>query len=174
MYILHCSLRLINDCLQFLGYNWQCYVAMKQLYTRSLRHAVAFLLGTRWFWSYMTGIPLFTHTQILSMHIYVIATNHNYVSVEIILMQNHPRCMQFTKLVGVTTWLSFTYVVLDSIMTLMTFSDLNQSDCSNWVMWQVGDACPRPGWDGCLTWEKMAFIKSVKTWIILLYIWLHI
>ena len=65
-------------------------------------------------------------------------------------------------------------VELYSIMMLMKFSDLSQSDCSNWVMWQVGDACPRPGWDGCLTWEKMAFIKSVKTWIILLYIWLHI
>ena len=61
-----------------------------------------------------------------------------------------------------------------SIMMLMKFSYLSQSDCSNWVMWQVGDAYPRPGWDGCLTWEKMAFIKSVKTWIILLYIWLHI
>ena len=26
-----------------------------------------------------------------------------------------------------------------SIMMLMKFSDLSQSDCSNWVMWQVGD-----------------------------------
>ena len=45
-----------------------------------------------------------------------------------------------------------------------------QSDRSNCVMWQVKDPCPRPGWDGCLAREKMAFIKSVKTWIILLYI----
>ena len=44
----------------------------------------------------------------------------------------------------------------------MKFSDLSQADRSNWVMWQVGDACPRPGWDGCLTWEKMAFIKKCQ------------
>ena len=62
----------------------------------------------------------------------------------------------------------------DSIMMLVKFSDLSQSDRSNWVMWQVKDPCPRPGWDGCLTREKMAFIKSIKTWIILLYIWLHL
>ena len=67
-------------------------------------------------------------------------------------------------------------IVLDkySIMMLVKFSDLSQSDRSNWVMWQVKDPCPRPGWDGCLTREKIAFIKSVKTWIILLYIWLHL
>ena len=29
----------------------------------------------------------------------------------------------------------------------MKFSDLSQSDRSNWVMWQVKDPCPRPGWD---------------------------
>ena len=44
----------------------------------------------------------------------------------------------------------------------MKFSDLSQSDRSNWVMWQVMDPCPRPGWDGCLTREKMAFIKMYK------------
>ena len=38
----------------------------------------------------------------------------------------------------------------------------------------TGQGCPRPGWDGGLTREKIAFIKSVKTWIILLYIWLHL
>ena len=61
--------------------------------------------------------------------------------------------------------------VSNSIMMLMKFLDLSQSDRSNWVMWQVKDPCPRPGWDGCLTREEMAFIKSIKTWIILLYIW---
>ena len=49
-----------------------------------------------------------------------------------------------------------------SIMMLMRFGDLSQSDCSKWVMWQVKDPQPRPGWDGCLTWEKVAFIKCVK------------
>ena len=42
-----------------------------------------------------------------------------------------------------------------SIMMLMKFADRSQSDRSNLVMWQVKDPCPRPGWDGCLTWEKM-------------------
>ena len=56
-----------------------------------------------------------------------------------------------------------------SIMMLVKFADLSQSDRSNWVMWQVKDPCPRPGWDGCLTREKIAFIKSIKTWIILLF-----
>ena len=32
-----------------------------------------------------------------------------------------------------------TYMKQYSIMMLMKFSDLSQSDCSNWVMWQVGD-----------------------------------
>ena len=32
-------------------------------------------------------------------------------------------------------------------MTLIKFSDLSLSDRSNWVMWQVKDPCPRPGWD---------------------------
>ena len=41
-----------------------------------------------------------------------------------------------------------------SIMMLMKFSDLSQSDRINWVMWQVKDPCPRPGSDGCLTREK--------------------
>ena len=61
-----------------------------------------------------------------------------------------------------------------SIMMLMKFADLSHSDRSNCVMWQVKDPCPRPGWDGYLAREKMAFIKSIKTWIILLYIWLHL
>ena len=47
-------------------------------------------------------------------------------------------------------------------MMLMKFADLSQSDRSNWVMCQVKDPCPRPGWDGCLNQEKMAFIKSIK------------
>ena len=47
-------------------------------------------------------------------------------------------------------------------MMLMKFSDLSQWDRSNWVNWQVKDPCPRPGWDGCLTREKTAFIKSIK------------
>ena len=58
-----------------------------------------------------------------------------------------------------------------SIMMLMKFSDLSQSDRSNWVMSQFKDPCPRPGWDWCLTREN-GFHKSMKTWIILLYIWL--
>ena len=45
-------------------------------------------------------------------------------------------------------------VITYSIIMLMKFSDLSQSDHSNWVMWQVNDPCPRPGWDGCLTREK--------------------
>ena len=48
----------------------------------------------------------------------------------------------------------------DSIMMLVRFGDLSQSDCSKWVMWQVKDPQPRPGWDGCLTWEKMVYEKS--------------
>ena len=45
---------------------------------------------------------------------------------------------------------------------LMKLSDLSQSDRSNWVMWQVKDPCPRPGRDGWLTSEKMAFYKNFK------------
>ena len=48
-----------------------------------------------------------------------------------------------------------TRISLDySIMMLMKFSDLSQSDRSNLVMWQVKDPCPRHGWDGGLTREK--------------------
>ena len=54
------------------------------------------------------------------------------------------------------------YIKQYSIMMLMEFSDLSQSDRSNLVMWQVKDPCPRPGWDGCLTREKVTFIKSIK------------
>ena len=61
------------------------------------------------------------------------------------------------------------WLIMYSIMMLVKFADLSQSDRSNWVMWQVKDPCPRPGWDGCLTREKIAFIKSVKTWILLLF-----
>ena len=57
----------------------------------------------------------------------------------------------------------------DSIVMLMKFSDLSKSDRSNWVMWQVKDLGGTVVWPG-----KMAFIKSIKTWIILLYIWLHV
>ena len=52
----------------------------------------------------------------------------------------------------------------------MKFSDLSQSDRSSWVEWQVKVLCPRPGWDGCLTREEMAFIKSVKTYNIEAYL----
>ena len=38
---------------------------------------------------------------------------------------------------------------------------LSPSDRSNWVMWQVKDPCPRPGWDGCLTREN-SFHKKCK------------
>ena len=44
----------------------------------------------------------------------------------------------------------------------MKFSDLSQSDHSNWVMWQVKDPCPQPEWDGCLTREKNGFHKKYK------------
>ena len=44
---------------------------------------------------------------------------------------------------------------------LMKFSDLSQSDRSNWVMWQVKDPRPQPGWDGCLTREN-GFHKKCK------------
>ena len=46
-----------------------------------------------------------------------------------------------------------------SIMMLMKFADLSQSDRSNWVMWQVKDPCPRPGWDGP---GKNSFHKKCK------------
>ena len=37
-------------------------------------------------------------------------------------------------------------------MMLVRFGDLSQSDCSKWVMWQVKDPQPRPGWDvDCFT-----------------------
>ena len=49
-----------------------------------------------------------------------------------------------------------------SIMMLVKFSDLSQSNRSNWVMWQVKDPCPRPGWNGCLTREKNSFHKKYK------------
>ena len=49
---------------------------------------------------------------------------------------------------------------MDSIMMLIKFADLSQSDRSNWFMWQVKDPCPRPGWDGCLTREN-SFHKKV-------------
>ena len=29
----------------------------------------------------------------------------------------------------------------NSILMLMKFADLSQSDCSNWIMWQVNDPC---------------------------------
>ena len=80
-----------------------------------------------------------------------------------------------SKLYGYSShFLSVLRLDIDSIMMLVKFSYLSQSDRSNWVMWQVKDPCPRPEWDGCLTREKMAFIKSIKTWIILLYIWFHL
>ena len=47
-----------------------------------------------------------------------------------------------------------TVIVCYSIMMLMKFADLSQSDRSNWVMRQVKDRWPRSGWDGCLTREK--------------------
>ena len=71
---------------------------------------------------------------------------------------------------SLTHWGRMTHICVgNSIMMLVKFADLSQLDRSNWVMWQVKDPCPRPGWDGCLTREKIAFIKSVKTWIILLF-----
>ena len=48
-----------------------------------------------------------------------------------------------------------------SIMMLMKFADLSQTDRSNWVMWQVKHPCPRPGWDG--VWPgKIVFHKMYK------------
>ena len=49
---------------------------------------------------------------------------------------------------------------------LMKFSDLSQSDRSNWVMWQVKDPCPRPGWDGCLTREKFKNLDNIALYLI--------
>ena len=48
-----------------------------------------------------------------------------------------------------------------SIMMLMKFSDLSQSDRSNWVMWQVKD--PLPDLGGTVVWpEKNGFHKKYK------------
>ena len=52
-------------------------------------------------------------------------------------------------------------IILYSIMMLMNFSDLSQSDRSNSVMLQVKDPCPRLGWNGCLTREN-GFHKKYK------------
>ena len=60
-------------------------------------------------------------------------------------------------------------VVADSTMRLMKFADLRQSDRSNWVIWQVKDLGGTGVWPG-----KNSFHKSVKNWIRLLYIWLHV
>ena len=79
--------------------------------------------------------------------------------------KNIPYLAPTGEIWGVFCWffLGGKFTVLYSIMMLVKFSDLSQSDRSNWVMWQVKDPCPRPGWDGCLTQEKMAFLKSVTT-----------
>ena len=93
----------------------------------------------------------------------------NWTNAVIVLIR--PLGTNFSEILIETYPLSFKK--MHSIMMFMKFSDLSQSDRSNWVMWQVKDPCPRPGWDGWLTRKKMAFIKSIKTWIIVLYIWLH-
>ena len=43
-----------------------------------------------------------------------------------------------------------------SIMVLMKFAYLSQSDRSNWVMSVVKDPCTQPGWDGYLSLEKIS------------------
>ena len=58
-------------------------------------------------------------------------------------------------------WNLVQYYIIYSIMMLMKFADLSQSDRSNWVMCQVKDPCPGAGWDGCLTRGK-AFVKVNK------------
>ena len=64
--------------------------------------------------------------------------------------------------------------VTNSIMMLMKFFNLSQSDRSNWVMWQVGDAFPRPGWDRCLTWENGFHKKCKKLDNIAVYLTAHL
>ena len=50
-----------------------------------------------------------------------------------------------------------------SIMMLMKFSDLSKSDCSNWVMWQVGVPCHVPDLGGTGVWHgKNGFHKKCK------------
>ena len=41
------------------------------------------------------------------------------------------------------------------------WSTLSQSDCSNWVMREVKDSCPRPGWDGLH--KRLFKRRSMKT-----------
>ena len=52
---------------------------------------------------------------------------------------------------GTAVWVSY------SIMLLMTFSDLSQSDRSSWVMWQVPDLGETGVWPG-----KNGFHKKYK------------
>ena len=61
---------------------------------------------------------------------------------------------------------SWSALDIDSIMMLMKFADLSQSDRSNWIMWQVKDLIGASVWPG-----KNSFHKSVEK--ILLYIQLH-
>ena len=58
-------------------------------------------------------------------------------------------------------WDLLQYYIIYSIIMLMKFADLSQSDRPNWVMCQVKDPCPRAGWDGCLTRGKV-FVKVNK------------
>ena len=55
-------------------------------------------------------------------------------------------------------------------MMLMKFAYLSQLDRSNWVMWQVKDSCPRPGWDGCVTRENIFHKKYKKMDYIAVYL----
>ena len=94
---------------------------------------------------------MFNHVSKTGPHATVPFSKHDFSDV-LALISNHISflCNDYLSLM--------TY----SIMMLVRFGDLSQSDCSKWVMWQVKDPQPRPGWDGCLTWEKVAFIKCVK------------
>ena len=48
---------------------------------------------------------------------------------------------------------------------LTKFAYLGQSDCLNWVMWQVKDPCLRPGWDDCLIIVFFIYvIESNRQW----------
>ena len=87
--------------------------------------------------------------------------SHEMTSCEIWELHSH-WCNHLTLNVRGLSYLGLTVSITYSIMMLVRFGDLSQSDCSKWVMWQVKDPQPRPGWDGCLIWEKVAFIKCVK------------
>ena len=57
-----------------------------------------------------------------------------------------------------------------SVMILVKFADLSQSEYSNWVMQLAKDPCLQLGWDVSGQ-GKTAFIKSINIFITLVNIW---